>query len=107
MEIKIQNYYWFSNSVDEEGKHGNVFSGSVGTDSSNGFMNTRTFEYRVHLAMKDEAIVFFVDSWVLPEWASGKGKVKENEETVYFDNNEDSVPLIEKHLTDRMNELLG
>lgn len=54
MEITLPIYDWFTAEFDRETGRGNMFSGSVGTDSQTGSLSRRLFEYNAVMIRTEE-----------------------------------------------------
>lgn len=106
MEIKIPEYFWFSNCIAPAGKKGHPYSGSAGADAGSGSMKTATLSFTVVLKeQEDETAVFCAECWREQPWKQGVGKKKTDFASAEFPDSEESIKEIEKWLNGKFAEI--
>ena len=102
MEIKIPNYFWFSNCKAAKGKKGHPYTGSAGADPVHGCMKRTTLSFTVVLkTLDDDSVVFSAECWREQPWVKGKGKEKTDHVTAEFPDSEESIALIAQWLSEQ------
>ena len=75
--VKLPQLAWFVNLY-ETRYVTNVYSGSLGTDPSNGCINNHTFNYKVYVDMiykKESDFYLIAEIFIAPPWNVKKDKI--------------------------------
>lgn len=110
MEVTLPNYFWFTNSIRDNGEHGNIYTGSVGTNPTEGCLMCENLYYKAWVKKisgkdEEEQFSFFAQSWFRTAWTPGKGKEAVDFEERTFPNEEESVEKIKEWLRERAKRL--